>query len=146
MKDEMDKMTPEQMEVLKKALLEQRHKRNEETISKGLKTFVEVGNALAEIRDSKSYKEVAGYDTFEAYCKDKWEMKRSNAYHLIDASKVVENVYHGTQILPANERQARPLIKLKTPEQQQEAWKRVLEVASKNHNRVGFDKSFNHRW
>ena len=133
MKDEMDKITPEQMEVLNRALLEQRHKRNEETISKGLKTFVEVGNALAEIRDSKSYKEVAGYDTFEAYCRDKWEMVASRARQLCLAANIVENIKSVTIVTPSTESQARPLTKLKTPEQQQEAWKLKRENNNENY-------------
>jgi hypothetical protein len=55
-------------------------------------------------------------------------MERRNAYRLMDAAQVVENVSHGTQILPTNERQARPLASL-PPEQQVQVWQQVVETA-----------------
>ncbi len=83
----------------------------------------------SEIRDTKSYKLVAGYDTFEAFCRSEWDMKRRNAYYYIDAAQVIENVQHVAQIKPDNVRQTIPMQKLKTPEEQQKAWTRVLELA-----------------
>ena len=55
-------------------------------------------------------------------------MQRRQAYYMIDAASVVENVNHGSQKIPENERQARPLTKL-DPEQQVEAWQKVVETA-----------------
>ena len=95
----------------------------EETIRQGLNTFVDVGNALLEIRDKRLYRQE--YSTFEEYCREQWNMERRRAYQLMDAAQVVENVYHGTQILPTSERQARPLTSLE-PAEQVEAWKRVI--------------------
>ena len=46
---------------------EQALKKYEEIISKGLNTFLEVGHALAEIRDRRLYR--ATHDTFEPYCR-----------------------------------------------------------------------------
>ena len=60
----------------------------EKIIERGLNTFVEVGRALTEIRDSKLYR--ISYKTFEAYCKERWEIGRSRAYELIDHAKVAE--------------------------------------------------------
>lgn len=98
----------------------------EKVISAGKKTFVSVGRALSEIRDSKLYRD--DYDTFEAYCKGKWGWERRYAYNLIESASVVEslphNVRHGTQI---NERQARELARIE-PEKRVE----VLEEASSN--------------
>lgn len=62
----------------------------EKAIEQGLNTFVEVGRALTEIRDSKLYR--IGFKTFEAYCKERWEIGRSRAYELIDQAKVVTAV------------------------------------------------------
>lgn len=48
-----------------------------------------------------------------------------------NTEKVIENVRHGTQtraIIPANERQARPLSRLE-PDKQREAWQRAVETA-----------------
>jgi phage N-6-adenine-methyltransferase len=102
----------------------------EEVIEYGLQTFVDVGNALTEIREGRLYRQ--DYSTFEDYCRDKWGMERRHAYRLMDAAETVKNVSHGTQILPANERQARPLSRLEPP-QQVEAWEMAVEAA---HGRV----------
>jgi hypothetical protein len=58
----------------------------EKAIERGINTFVEVGQALTEIRDAKLYR--ASHKTFEAYCKDRWEISRPRAYELIDHAKV----------------------------------------------------------
>lgn len=55
-------------------------------ISRGVTVFIEVGKALTEIRDGKLYR--ATHKTFEAYCKERWEIGRSRAYELIDQAKV----------------------------------------------------------
>jgi hypothetical protein len=62
----------------------------EQRIASGLRTFLEVGAALAEIRDNRLYREQSG--TFEAYCRERWRMGRRHAYQLIDAAVIVENV------------------------------------------------------
>jgi N6-adenosine-specific RNA methylase IME4 len=98
----------------------------EAVIDQGLKTFTDVGKALLEIRDLKLYRKE--YDTFENYCQKRWGWERRHAYRMIDAAQVVENVSHGTQIVPISERQARPLTSLE-PDQQREAWQRVIEKA-----------------
>ena len=98
----------------------------ERVIERGLNTFVEVGAALLEIRDSRLYKD--GYSTFEDYCRERWGMERRHAYRLMDAAQVVENVSPGTQTIPASERQARPLVGL-PPEQQFQVWQQVVETA-----------------
>jgi len=87
-----------------------------------------MGAALAEIRDAKLYRE--GYATFEEYCRDRWGMAKRTAYQFIGAAEVIENVRHGAQTLPENERQVRPLTKLE-PEQQPEVWAEVVETAPK---------------
>lgn len=98
----------------------------EGTIKTNLKAFYEVGNALAEIRDSRLYRET--HKTFEDYCRDRWDIARRTAYQMIESYDVVENVRHGAHKLPVNERQARPLTKLE-PEQQVEAWQQAVETA-----------------
>lgn len=55
-------------------------------------------------------------------------MERRHAYRLIGAAEVVVNMSHGTQTLPASERQARPLTVL-VPDQQREAWQQAVETA-----------------
>lgn len=104
---------------------QQRLEDYEEVISAKLKAFYDVGRALAEIRDSRLYREQ--YSTFEEYCRDRWDMGRRTAYQLVDASSVYENVRNCAQT-PANEFQVRPLTKLDS-EQQAEAWQKAVETA-----------------
>ena len=105
----------------------------ETIIEDGLKTFVEVGNALSEIRDGLLYR--VDYDTFEDYCVDRWGMSKAYAYRLIGSAKVVNNVspmgdtsesFH----LPTSERQIRRLTKLE-PDEQKEVWEEAVETAPK---------------
>jgi len=98
----------------------------EATIERGLHTFVDVGNALLEIRDSRLYRETHG--TFEDYCRDRWGFTRMRASQLINAAEVVGNVNNCLQSLPATESQARPLTSL-PPDEQREAWQRAVETA-----------------
>lgn len=114
----------------------------ESTIRRGLATFIEVGSALAEIRDSKLYREE--YPTFDAYCRDRWQMGRHRAYQLIRGADTAKNVLtivntemagdadvdncqHDTPA-PTSEAQMRPLAKL-DPEDQREAWTQAVEDA-----------------
>lgn len=83
----------------------------EKTIERGIGTFVEVGNALREIRDQKLYK--LTHKTFEAYVKERWNWTRMRAQQLIDAGEVAENVNNCLQ----NEAQAREVAKA-PPEKQ----------------------------
>lgn len=98
----------------------------EVTVERGLRAFWEIGQALQQIRDKRLYRQE--YATFEEYCICRWEMSRRSAYQLIEAATVYENVRHGAQILPANERQTRPLVTL-PPQKQQEAWAKAVSTA-----------------
>ena len=60
----------------------------EKLIAKGQKTFVDVGLALAEIRDLRLYK--LEYGGFEEYCQKKWGWTRQHAYRLIECAPVAE--------------------------------------------------------
>jgi hypothetical protein len=82
----------------------------EAVIKTGLNTFTEVGNALAEIRDSRLYRDQ--FDTFEAYCRDKWSMARSTAYQMIDGA-AVSAIADKTGFKISSESQARELVPLK---------------------------------
>jgi hypothetical protein len=99
---------------------------NESVIDRGLKTFYEVGSALADIRDARLYR--SRYDTFEDYCRERWGMSRIHAHRLIDAAAVYEVVLPVGNIVPSSERQVRPLTQLE-PEQQGPAWTQAVETA-----------------
>ena len=92
--------------------------RCEVVIKQGLKTFVEVGQALMLIRDKRLYR--VEYCTFEDYCQDKWQLTRRHVNRLVGSSQVVSNLGpHGPK--PQTEYHARPLTKLE-PELQAEAF------------------------
>lgn len=79
----------------------------ERVIERGLKTFIDVGEALARIRDERLYRET--HATFEDYCRERWDFDASRARQLIVAAKTVTLVTVGGQPAPATERVAREL-------------------------------------
>lgn len=100
--------------------------RCEQTISKGLATFRDVGQALLEIRDSRLYRD--SHATFEAYCSERWEFSRQRAYQLIGAAQTVEAMSTVVDTPPTTERQIRPLLTV--PEDQRaDVWAEVVETA-----------------
>jgi hypothetical protein len=99
----------------------------EAVVSKGIQSFIEVGEALCEIRDSRLYR--IEYSSFEDYIVDKWKMSLPRAKQLIGAAKVSANLEAATIVArPKTESQARPLTKLPA-EQQPVAWERAVEKA-----------------
>ena len=100
----------------------------EAIIERGLKTFVEVGNALLAIREGKLYRQKYAYKTFDEYCQKRWGFVRRQADRLISAAEVIDNLRPVGLISPQTERQARPLTQLE-PEQQREVWQKVVDTA-----------------
>lgn len=100
----------------------------EQRIEKGLKTFIEVGNALSSIRERRLYREVHG--TFEDYCRERWGFTDRRARMFMAAAETVGNLKTGTIVptLPTTESQARPLTRL-DPEQQREVWQAAVDTA-----------------
>ncbi len=68
----------------------------ETVIRDGIKTFREVGEALAEVKAEKLYADE--FETFEEYAKEKWKIGQRRAYQLMDASEVTKNVCTIVQI------------------------------------------------
>lgn len=102
----------------------------ERVISDGLRTFVEVGRALAKIRDGKLY-QGEGFKSFEAYCRERWEMSRVQAHRLVKSAEVASNLLPigNTVPLPTTESQVRPLTAIPEPEQQAAAWQEAVATA-----------------
>jgi hypothetical protein len=99
----------------------------EQRIERGLKTFIDVGQALAEIRDSRLYK--GTHETFEDYCRERWNMSRPRAYELISAAEVVSGI-PDTLPAPANAGQAAALAAV--PEAERAGvWRDVVESGDK---------------
>jgi len=105
--------------------------RLEGIIERNLHSFYELGRALMEIRNRNLYQDVLGFDTFEEYCKAKWDFTSNYARRLIGSAVTIDNIKNvpmGT--VPTTERQARPLLELKdNPEAQREAWREAVETA-----------------
>lgn len=86
---------------------------HEAVIERGIKTFYEVGTALADIRNRKLYR--ADYGTFEDYAEQRWQMSRPRAYELMAAAEVVSGM-PDTAPPVANARQASELARIPEPE------------------------------
>jgi phage N-6-adenine-methyltransferase len=98
----------------------------EVTIERGLETFVEVGQALAAIRDGRLYRE-SGYTRFEDYCRQRWGWSKTHANRQIEAACVAASLTP-MGVTPASERQTRELAPLRDePEKLREAWSEALE-------------------
>jgi phage N-6-adenine-methyltransferase len=97
----------------------------EAVIERGLATFVDVGTALLEVRDSRLYR--AQYATFEAYCAERWGLSTRHSNRLIQAAQVVGHLGPMGPI-PTNERQARELAGL-APYEQRIVWDVVQKTA-----------------
>jgi hypothetical protein len=88
--------------------------------------FYQIGKALRRIRDQQLYRQLL-FNSFEAYVKERWDMAKSHAYRLIEASKVIDNLSPiGDGILPQNESQARALAQLKSLDQRH-IWREFIE-------------------
>lgn len=96
---------------------EQRLPRLEELIQTHQGQFYESGLALKQIRDEYLYRDLS-FTSFRQYIEERWDMKRSHAYRLIQAATVMDNLSQiGDGFLPRNESQARVLARLKKDEQ-----------------------------
>jgi len=103
----------------------------ETVIQKNLAAFVEVGQALFDIREDRLYR--ATHKTFEAYCKERWELSKSRVYQLIGATEVRQALSTTVDLLPANEAQARPLTAIPM-EQVEDVWQEAIETAPTDDN------------
>lgn len=72
------------------------------------------------------YRETHG--TFEEYCKERWGISRPRAYELMRAAEVKDNLYAIADI--KNEAQARPLTRIKDPDEQREVFAEMVRAQS----------------
>jgi hypothetical protein len=108
-------------------------------IKRGAKTFIEVGNALEEIRDERLYRDE--YDTFEAFCKAEFGFDRTYASRLISSASVTL-LPMGNKI--ENERQARELSKIE-PERREAVLDAVLS-SGKSFTAKAIKSAANQSW
>jgi hypothetical protein len=105
----------------------------ERTIEVGRKTFLDVGGALVDIRDYRDGLLYKSYGTFDAYCKERWDLGHSHAYRLMDAAEIYRSLSpRGDKSpdldLPETEKQLRSLKKLPA-KLRLKAWQNAVKSA-----------------
>ena len=105
----------------------------EQIIEAGRKTFLQVGKALLEIREYRNGLLYKRFGTFDAYCKERWDLGHSHAYRLMDAAEVYRSLSpRGDKAqeveLPVTEKQLRPLKRLPS-KLRLRAWKNAIKAA-----------------
>lgn len=100
----------------------------EAAIERGLRAYIEAGQACARIRDGRLYR--ASHSNFETYCRERWDFVASRARQLIAAAQVAETVTNVTLPAPRSEGVARELMTLRgNPAELEAAW----SIAVVNH-------------
>ena len=107
-----------ELEQVKSALAE-----CEIVIERGMRSFIEVGNALLKIRNDRLYR--GTHKTFDAYCRDRWGWREGYAHGQIKAAEIAQS-FSAMVEKPENERQVRPLALL-PPEDRETAWNIAVE-------------------
>ena len=121
-------ITPMQESSVSLSLLEHSRLASlEEVINKGRQTFIEVGNALLEIRESRLYRET--HNTFEDYCLERWDISKTQANRLVQSSEVAHTLTP-IGVMPSTESQARELAPLlDRPDELRDIWAEVQDRA-----------------
>jgi len=103
----------------------------EEVVEKNLRGFIEIGDALREIKESELFRDK--FNTWEDYLNGRWGhafSSRQQAARLMAASSVVENVQPtDEQRAQLKETHVRHLAKLE-PEAQREAFDKALDAST----------------
>lgn len=100
-------------------------------------SFIDVGNALLEIRERRLYREVG---TWEVYCAQRWGFSRQQSDRLMGAAPVADTV--SPVVTLTSEFQARQLKVLKDPNDQKFAALLAVEMAKQ----AGIDKPTAHEF
>lgn len=99
----------------------------EAVIQRGLRSFLEVGEALMRIREGRLYRET--HPSFEAYTRERWNLGRAHGYRLMQAAEVAGVLSPMGDTSALNERQARELVPLLgDPDRLAEVWRQALEA------------------
>lgn len=98
----------------------------EARIEKGRASFLDVADALAEIRDNRLYRE--GYATFEAYCRERWGFSRVYAHNVIKSAQAVRALPEDVLTTVNTEFTARAVAKV-APEVRVEVVREASEAA-----------------
>jgi hypothetical protein len=126
------KTTTKPVRKVKELTSSERHRLTEAeaVIQSHFESFSKAGDALVDIRDNRLYRETHG--TFEDYCRERWEMSKTQANRLIAAATVLHNIVKVKESKDIaehlTESAVRPLTSL-TPAQQQKVMRKVVEKA-----------------
>ena len=94
------------------------------------RAFFEAGQSLKELRERRLYR--ATHNTFEEYCRERFDYTRRRPYQLIEAAEIYDNLSEKCvkflHILPTKEGQVQPLSQLAL-EEQADAWTAAVEEA-----------------
>lgn len=103
--------------------------KHEVAITKGNKSFFELGDALNAINKSRLYRE---YGTYPKYLSDKLLMSPASAYRHMFVAEVMAVLSPEGGTLPQNEFQLRPFAVLNIkPDEWKATWKHVVKKAKK---------------
>lgn len=100
----------------------------EAIVENGVKTFLQVGEALLKIREKRLYR--GTHATFDAYCREHWAMSKTHANRVIASAAVAKNLAP-LGVKPTSEAQVRVLSSLPS-ESQRKVWKQA-EKATGGH-------------
>jgi DNA repair photolyase len=101
----------------------------EKIVTEGVSASIAAAKALHEIysyKDGLIWKQNKN-DSFEAYCREKWDYGKAHSYRLKESGAVVAELEHQSPIvdcLPKNENQVRPLLAL-PKENRVDCWKEI---------------------
>jgi hypothetical protein len=88
--------------------------------------FDEVGTGFQRIRDGRLYR--ATHDTFEAYCRERWKLRKRYVNRQIKAAVVADNL-RSLGVKASHEEQLRPLALLPR-EDQRTVWAEAVELSA----------------
>lgn len=99
----------------------------EAVIERGLKSFVEVGQALLRVRDARLYR--AEHLTFKAYLAERWGMSEQRGYQIMEAASVTSKIFEVAPELPPPSVESHAAALARVPEEQRaEIWQKVVET------------------
>lgn len=101
--------------------------RCEKVIAKGQQIFIEVGNAVLQIRDERLYRK--NYGSFNQYCEERWGWGERRASQIIQAASVVQRLPKESSTMVPTERVARAVAQVSEEKRPQ-----VIAAAAKATN------------
>jgi hypothetical protein len=83
----------------------------EPVVERGLRSYIDAGRALREIRDSRLYR--VEFSSFPPYLRQRFNLSIAHATHMIEAAQIAEALSRETVEPPATEAQARQLLPIR---------------------------------